>query len=594
MFSPLTSTAAPLAPPLVAAPEARGRRLAEMLFFGLLLLAGVLLVNDYGVSWDETNNHLNGLVNLKYLASLLPVGEAVRHHPTFAATPDIRDFPDAHHGPLFEMAAVVVSYALTDHDSRSYFLVRHTLVFGVFAVGVWALYQLGRRWLADWRWGLLAAALLVASPRFFAEAFYNGKDIVYMAVFTLAMHTLLRLLARPTAGRALAHGLAVALATDIRVQGLQLLLFTALGLGLAAWFEAPDLGARRPAYGRLGLLATGAALIGIVAGWPYLWAHSLPELLAVSSHAVHYPWPFTNFYLGRMLTVQQLPWHYIPVWMLVTIPLPYSLGAALGLLSAATLAFGRGGRAALAAPAGRTAVLVSLWLLAPVLVVIGTHAVVYESWRHLYFIYPALLLWATYGARALLRASRQAAGGGRLLARLALALALLETGHTVVRQVRMHPHGNVYFSFLPGPVAARLFERDYWGLSFRQGLEWITTHDDAPTLTVNTFWHYPLYNNSLIIPPAARARLQYVHTPAARYYLTNYRWHPQTYGDSLGTEVYVIRAGGLKVLSVFRRPRVVAPPARLPATKVLPRVRHLREPDAPPIAPPKPVSPFSQ
>ncbi|OWP64342.1 hypothetical protein CDA63_04720 [Hymenobacter amundsenii] len=580
---------------MVAASEARGRRLAEILFFGLLLLAGVLLVNDYGVSWDEPNNHLNGLVNLKYLASLLPVGEGLRHHPTFVATPDIRDFPDAHHGPLFEMAAVVVSYALTDHDSRSYFLVRHTMVFGVFAVGVWALYQLGRRWLADWRWGLLAAALLVASPRFFAEAFYNGKDIVYMACFTLAMHTLLRLLERPTAGRALVHGLAVALAVDIRVQGLQLLLFTALGLGLTAWFEVPEPGAARPAYGRLGLLSAVAALAGIVAGWPYLWAHSLSELLAVSSHAVHYPWPFTNFYLGQFLTVQQLPWHYIPVWMLVTIPLPYSLGATVGLLSAAALALRRGGRATLAAPAGRTVVLVAAWLLAPVLVVIGTHAVVYESWRHLYFIYPALLLWATYGARALLRWSRKpAASQGRLVARLALALALFETGHTVVRQVQMHPHGNVYFSFLPGSVAERLFERDYWGLSFRQGLEWITTHDAAPTLTVNTFWHYPLYNNSLIIQPDARTRLQYVHTPAARYYLTNYRWHPQSYRDSLGAEVYVIRAGGLKVLSVFRRAKVAAPPARLPETEVPSRVRHLRQPNSPTESPPVLVSPFSQ
>ncbi|MBT9392117.1 hypothetical protein KLP40_02985 [Hymenobacter sp. NST-14] len=541
-------------PPALPPPaEAPGRRLAERLFFGLLLLLGALLVDDYGVSWDETNNHLNGLVNLKYLAQLLPVGDALRQHPTFATTPDIRDFPDAHHGPLFEMATVVISYVLTDHDSRSYFLVRHSLVFGVFVGGVWALYQLGRRWLADWRWGLLTAALLVASPRFFAEAFYNGKDIVYLGCFTLAMHTLLRLLARPTWGRAITHGLAVAVAVDIRVQGLQLLLFTALGLGLAAGFGVQEPGAARPPYGRLGLGATVTALAGVVAGWPYLWAHSLPELLAVSSHAVRYPWPFTNFYLGRFLTVQQLPWHYVPVWMLVTIPVPYLLAAVGGGLSAVGTGFRRGGRAALTAPAGRVAVLLAAWLLAPVLVVIGTHAVVYEGWRHLYFIYPALLLWATYGVRALLRQSRQLQGRGRLVARLALGLALLETGHTVVRQVQLHPHGNVYFSFLPGRIAEQLFERDYWGLSFRQGLEWITAHDTAATLTVNTFWHYPLYNNSLIIKPADRRRLQYVHTPAARYYLTHYRWHPQSYRDSLGTEVYTIRKDGLTVLSVFKR-----------------------------------------
>ncbi|MBC8084336.1 MAG: hypothetical protein H7Z21_14125, partial [Hymenobacter sp.] len=211
------------------------RRLSVSAFFGLLLGLGLLLVRDYGVSWDEPNNHLNGLVNLKYLAGLLPAGNALRQHPTFATTPDIRDFPDAHHGPVFEIAAIVLSYLFTDHDSRSYFLLRHSLVFGVFMLGAGALYQLGKYRFRDWRWGLLGAGLLVLSPRFFAEAFYNGKDIVYMAFFALAMHTLLRLLARPTLGRAVLHGLATALVVDVRVQGLQLLLFTALGLMLTSY-----------------------------------------------------------------------------------------------------------------------------------------------------------------------------------------------------------------------------------------------------------------------------------------------------------------------------------------------------------------------
>lgn len=529
----------------------RVRQLSTGAFFGILLLLGAWLHRDYGVSWDETNNHLNGLVNLKFIASrLLPATHPIQSHPTFATTPDILDFPDAHHGPLFEMSAVVLNYLFTDHDSRSYFLLRHFLIFNIFTLGAWALYRLGTHWLRDWRWGLLGAALLVLSPRFFAEGFYNGKDIVYMAFFTLAMYTLLRLCQRPTVGRALLHGMATALAMDIRVQGLQLVLLTLVGLGLEKRWASEPLPGRLLLQVLLAYL--GATTVGVLAGWPYLWAHSLPELLEVSTHAVRYPWGFTNFYMGQFLLVSELPWHYIPVWMGITIPLPFSLAALAGI--GAALRYGwRRGRHALSTAAGRIGVLVLLWLLGPMLVVMLTHTVVYEGWRHLYFIYPALLLWAVQGIRHVVRLSRQA-GWRRMAARAALGLGLLETGHTAVRIVQMHPHQNVYFSFLPGEVAEQLFERDYWGLGYRQGLEWVLAQDASPEVTVNVFWHYPLYNNSLIIKPQDRARIRYTPDGTARYYLAGYRWHPQSYLDSLGTEVHAIRAGGVKVLSVFRRP----------------------------------------
>jgi hypothetical protein len=396
----------------------------------------------------------------------------------------------------------------------------------------------------------LGATLLVVSPRFFAEAFYNGKDIVYLGFFALAMLTLTRLLRRPSLARAVVHGLATALTIDVRVHGSQLLLFTALALLLERRCATP---AASPLVspGRIFLLYLLTSLIVAAAGWPYLWAHSLPELLAVSKHAVRYPWGFTNFYLGRQLLVEQLPWHYMPVWIAITTPVPYLLAAFAGLL-AALLHVCKQRMGVLRTSTGRMGILVALWLLGPLVLVMSTQTVVYEGWRHLYYIYPALILWAVQGIQLVVRYGRSA-GRKQLLARLALGLGTLETAHTAVRIAQMHPHQNVYFSVLPGHVAEKLFERDYWCLAYRQGLEWVLAHDASPSLTVNVFWHYPLRNNSLILPPQDRARLRYTPGNTARYYLAGYRWHPQSYLDSLGTEVYVIRKGGVKVLSVFQR-----------------------------------------
>jgi hypothetical protein len=72
----------------------------------------------------------------------------------------------------------------------------------------------------------LGAALLVFSPRIFAEAFHNYKDLVFMNLFAVGAYTLTRLLRRPTAKRAAVHALVTALATDVRIMGLLLPVLT--------------------------------------------------------------------------------------------------------------------------------------------------------------------------------------------------------------------------------------------------------------------------------------------------------------------------------------------------------------------------------
>ena len=519
------------------------------LFFATLLLIGILVHRDYGMSWDEENNHLNGLVSLKYAAQTLLPSLAQHEGLNRPWIPDIRHYQAADHGAVFEMVVAVLGYVLTNGDSQPIYYLRHLCVFLTFALGVWALYQIGRIRFQSWRWGLLGAGLLVLSPRFFAEAFYNGKDIVYMALFTVAVYTLVRLLQRPTLTRMLVHSLATAAAIDIRVHGLQLILLTIVMLAL----EARQ---RTAAELKLRLVLTGAGYVlaaGVFAylGWPYLWAMSWAELAEALPRSGRFPWSLTTLYWGSFLHVNLLPWHYLPVWIIITTPLPYTLAALLGISAFFQCILNPSDQT----PSyfqRRLDLIVVIWLLVPMLVVMASSANLYDGWRHLYYIYPALLLLAVRGIQVLYHTACTSVRWGPLLASI-LALMVLETGRTVVRMVQMHPNQQVYFSFLPAQTAERLFERDYWGLSYRQGLEWILAHDPAPQVNVSVVWPTPLYNNSLILSPAQRARIRYVPRtkPGCRYFLTAYRWHPQSYLDSLGTEVHTVRAGKLKLLSVF-------------------------------------------
>jgi hypothetical protein len=154
---------------------------------------------------------------------------------------------------------------------------------------------------------------------------------------------------------------------------------------------------------------------------------------------------------------------------------------------------------------------------------------------------------------------QQAEGVKRQLVYGLLLLGGLGVGHTVVRLIRLHPHQQVYFSFLPAAAVVDQFDRDYWGLSYRQGLEWILAYDQSPNIT---YYGDPtlLYCGGLLLAPEQKARLQYIwkdNQSEARYFLTNYRprHYSHSYPDSLELwhEVHIIKADGLPILSIYRQ-----------------------------------------
>jgi len=292
---------------------------------GLLAVLGVALTPDYGMGWDEPAERLNAFVSAKYVAQRL-APELARHQPRLADIPDLRQHRDADHGVLF-MLPLVVAEALWPADPAAWAYRRHLAGFLLFVAGVWAVYRLGTMLQGSWRWGLMGAGLLVVSPRIFAEAFYNYKDVVFLSLFALAMLTLLRLLRRPTAGRALLHALATAAAIDVRAMGV---LLPALTLGFVALEMVCRPVRRRGFGGALGLYVPALAGL-VVLGWPYLWDNPVQYLGAALGSFGHYAKAMEVFYLGRFVAVQALPWHYAPVWLLITTPVPYVVLFGLGL-----------------------------------------------------------------------------------------------------------------------------------------------------------------------------------------------------------------------------------------------------------------------
>jgi len=504
-----------------------------------LLVTGGAVLDDFGVSFDETIQRQIGIANYLYLSQ--------------GATQLFdRDFPERHYGPVFEVLLVVVEKQLGLSDSRAIYLVRHGLTFLLFGVAVAFFHRLCLRQFRSWRTAIFGCCCLVLSPRIFADSFYNSKDLPFLSVFVVSVYTLVRFLDEGTARRAVWHALSCAVLTDIRIVGLVVPAITGLlATGELLFVRSPDRSAGR----RATMLAVygGLLVCFTVALFPFLWKSPLPHLAEVFARMSQFPFHRTSLYLGQHLPPEAIPWHYAPVWIGVTTPLAYLGLFGVGLLATAG-SCATGPARLFGHQETRNRLLWFLWCFAPLVSVVATKDILYDGWRHLFFVYPGLVMIAVEGAHRIASSVRRGlpARLGTHAYGLVAVLCLLVFAEPLLSMIRYHPYGNVFFNRLAGDRMQTVrdrFEVDYWGLSYRRGLEYVLRHDQRPTVRVLL---KPGVGeaSAAILPSPDRRRLAFVDRRRdAEYYLGNYRWHSGEYPYT--HEVFSVRVGDASIMTVY-------------------------------------------
>jgi len=123
---------------------------------------------------------------------------------------------------------------------------------------------------------------------------------------------------------------------------------------------------------------------------------------------------------------------------------------------------------------------------------------------------------------------------------------------------RNHPYQNLYFNKLTGGIkgAQNRFDMDYWGLSYRKGLEYILKTDTGNSIPFATF-NTGGKDNVLLLPEEQRNRLVNVgDINNASYFLTNFRGGSpiRTSMDNIYPykKYYSVKIDGVEILVVYR------------------------------------------
>ena len=544
------------------------RRGYTLLAFALFLLAGLFILDDYGISWDESIQRRHGRVSIDYAAEKLGLG------PT-ALEPkwDLEDYQWSNYGMLYQLTGSFLELSLGyEDDPYRHYQLRHYLCFFLFFVAVIFFYRSlrlrfprspdqqtgalplwgpgGERQSTVYAWlPLIGTAALVLSPRIFANGFYNPEDHVLLAFYTINAYTLLNFLDKRTWRTLVWHALATGLALNTRLPALIIPLATVCLLGFEAVTER---GKWRENLVRI-VAYLPLSVAFLVPFFPYLWEDTFTRLVGAFSEMSDFAWDSYVWLFGERISALDVPWYYVPAWILITTPILHLVFLFTGLYVALRRVIGSVRELRLWRSRPELFDFTMLGLaVGPILVVILLDSTLYNGWRHLHFVFPPLAFLLTVGVAHALQGWTFARPRVRWIWTGAMvSIALLQV-------IRYHPHQYVYFNeAIRGEPLNVRFDMDYWGVGFRDAF--VQLAEDIPEGEVRTVkcevW--PCQDNLRALPPGVREKFRREGAwHKADYLATNFIWPNTRYDvrdrkEHFAYPVIELRPGGHLTIGIY-------------------------------------------
>jgi hypothetical protein len=494
------------------------------------VIIGVLTFKDYGLSWDEPQSREDGQVTYNYI---------------FNADKSLLTFKDRDYGVAFELPLMIVEKAFGMTDTRNIFFLRHLLTHLFFLFSAFCCFLLVDRLFANKVIATIAFLLYVLSPVIYAHSFFNSKDVPFASGFMICFFLSARAFGKYRLRDFVVLGIANGLLINIRIMGI--LLMIPVCLLLVSDLIVTMLQRKRTlkVIGCL-LIYVFVTLAVLYGSWPYLWVDPVNNFLTAFHNMARFRYDHPDLLLGSFVDSGALPWYYTFVWFGVTNPLTYLALGCLGIF----LLFQRliiRAQTLLRDTIERQVAIYFFCFFVPILSVIVLKSVLYDTWRQLFFIYPAFVLLCSYGLHRIWNSKARPWILGIVGAGLIWTAAFM---------VGNAPFQHVYFNELvslgPPESLRKSFEMDYWGTSYYRSLQYIAKTDASRQLDILAS-DYPGEENAQLMPANDRSRLNFVHRlQDAKYFITTYRWHPQDYAEFAYISRYDIRVLNNTINTVFQ------------------------------------------
>lgn len=421
----------------------------------IMLVAGLFVTPDYGMPWDELLEIRTLGSNIREYIGLVQGDEAEPgKSSTGIAFPDYLKNADMDHGQsAYYGFAPALFHDYGDGGERTLMILWHAYTFILFMVGVVALYFICSTLCGDWKYGALGSLFLYLSPRFFAEGHYNSKDIITMSLALLCMWFGIKMIESRKFIFAVFFALCGALASNMRISAV--FLFGLFGILYLVQLSATKQWSKRHFF--VGLTAVLSFLVFYYVLTPAAWREPVKFISYTLTRSSDFSaWNGIVFFLG--IIGRPVSPIYIPVMIGVTTPLLILFLILAGHVTA-LIQLVKDIKEKLFSKSTPVYILCIVYIWTFLLFALIKQPILYNSWRHFYFLNGALLILAVGAVQFVvsrLKGKWKWIPVGAIAAQLVACLLII---------ILSHPFQYVYYSSLAGLDPGNTYEHDYWNVS---------------------------------------------------------------------------------------------------------------------------------
>ena len=502
----------------------------------IITLIGFLTINNYGISWDEKMQVINVKYNFSLIKKSKPIPKDLKYYGA------IFDFSAE---AIFQVQKIfyegfsyhpikdndLLNNSFTKQSMYKRIQVKHILTFLLSLVTYISVAGIvGILAGSDYAW--FGSVTLALFPRFWGHSFFNPKDIPLAAMLTLGSFLGSYLVGyylnadqediqfginRITL-YSLLYGILVGFITGTRLGGFLLLFF------VAVTHLATSLGIRSiyryflSFWSLYGLMFV-AWMITTTIIHPASWSNPVGWFVETLQYLSQHEWNGTVLFEGQFIDANSLPRFYLAKWLVITIPLIFQITFFICLF----LVFYRYKELTNIQRACVILVLLQVFFI-PIIAIVK-HSTMYDGMRQFLFMLPGI---AALSATSLAWIYQKTSIKSVRIFLVAFIIILCSP--IVFDMVALHPYEYIYFNRISGGLAKahNQYETDYWGLSMREGMEWINNNAGSKVKVVSSG---SLTSSKTFAAPGINfisrkdyEELQQTGASATFYYLALPRW----------------------------------------------------------------------
>ena len=482
--------------------------------FSIFFLIGLLTFRDHGIWSDEEFQRFSGFYWLNYVLSFTSFDEL--KNITALKIDQIIDFTIQnpkyypYYGVIFDLPAAFLELIFQIEDSKNYFYLRHFLNFTFFFVGSIFFYKLLLNRFSNYNVAIIGTLFYILSPRIYGNSFYNNKDIVFLSLITIALYYCFKALEKPSNKNLLIFSIFAAIATSSRIVGIF------LPLSFVGFYFLSVLSNRKNLDNLLGIVFFFVFyFIFIILLWPALWSGPIENFIsAFKSFSRFSDVDIRMLFDGTYVYTNFLPYNYIFTWIFITTPILYTVLFITGYVQIFIrffLKFLNIKEKNYYYDLWRSIdekkdlfILFNITCIISFLILANT--ILYNGWRHIYFINTFIIYIATY---AFYRIDLHLKLKYKKKFHYYISILFLIT--VTYKMIIYHPFQKIYFNNYFNEITHLNFEIDYDGLSGKKFLkEILVLEKNKNVINIGVASWYPLHRGIKLLDKKDRKKINIV------------------------------------------------------------------------------------